>query len=98
MPTLSQFYGISIKMYFWESEHNPPHIHATYGGEIMEFSISSGKSLGGNLPKHVKKLVQLWLDEHREELLEIWRTQKFKKIKPLERNKNEGKIHLPQSK
>lgn len=28
MPILSRFYGISIKMYFQQSEHNPPHIHA----------------------------------------------------------------------
>lgn len=27
MPILSNFYGISIKMYFQQSEHNPPHIH-----------------------------------------------------------------------
>ena len=31
MPILSNFYGITIKMYFQQSEHNPPHIHATYG-------------------------------------------------------------------
>ena len=28
MPVLSQFYGIIIRMYFLQSEHNPPHIHA----------------------------------------------------------------------
>lgn len=30
MPTLARFYGIVIKMYFFQSEHNPPHIHAIY--------------------------------------------------------------------
>lgn len=30
MPEISRFYGITIKMYFLSSEHNPPHIHATY--------------------------------------------------------------------
>lgn len=33
MPVLSSFYGISITMYFRQSEHNPPHIHAKYGDE-----------------------------------------------------------------
>ena len=30
MPVLSRFYGIIIRMYFQQSEHNPPHIHAIY--------------------------------------------------------------------
>lgn len=31
MPILSNFYGISIKMYVQQVEHNSPHIHALYG-------------------------------------------------------------------
>ncbi len=27
MPVLSRFYGIIIRMYFQQAEHNPPHIH-----------------------------------------------------------------------
>ncbi|MBR0473390.1 MAG: DUF4160 domain-containing protein [Erysipelotrichaceae bacterium] len=30
MPVLSRFYGITIRMYFQQAEHNPPHIHAIY--------------------------------------------------------------------
>lgn len=30
MPVLSRFYEIIIRMYFLQSEHNPPHIHAIY--------------------------------------------------------------------
>ncbi len=30
MPVLSRFYGIVIRMYFQQSEHNPPHIHAIW--------------------------------------------------------------------
>lgn len=29
MPTISQFYGIIIRMFF--EEHAPPHFHAQYG-------------------------------------------------------------------
>lgn len=39
MPILSNFYGIIIKMYFRESEHNPPHIHAIYGEYIGIINI-----------------------------------------------------------
>lgn len=31
MPVIAKFYGIIIKMYFQQSEHNPPHFHAVYG-------------------------------------------------------------------
>ena len=31
MPVIARFYGMVIKMYFRQSEHNPPHIHAIYG-------------------------------------------------------------------
>ena len=27
MPVISRFYGIIIKMYFQQKEHNPPHFH-----------------------------------------------------------------------
>jgi len=31
MPTISWFYGISIRMYF--NDHAPPHFHAIIGGD-----------------------------------------------------------------
>lgn len=34
MPVLSRFYGIIIRMYFQQSDHNPPHIHAIYGEHV----------------------------------------------------------------
>ena len=33
MPVLARFYGIVIRMYFLQSEHNPPHIHAIYNDD-----------------------------------------------------------------
>jgi hypothetical protein len=37
MPTISQFYGIVIQM-FW-NEHAPPHFHATYAEYKATVSI-----------------------------------------------------------
>lgn len=34
MPVLSRFYGIIIRMYFQQAEHNPAHIHALYGEDM----------------------------------------------------------------
>ena len=83
MPVLSKFYGISIKMYFKQSEHNPPHIHAIYGEYMAAINIRTGEILEGNLPTRALSLVQEWLKVHRNEVLNIWNTQQFKKIPPL---------------
>ncbi|MBQ3414660.1 MAG: DUF4160 domain-containing protein [Clostridia bacterium] len=83
MPIISNFYGILIKMYFQQSEHNPPHIHALYGEYMGVISIKTGKIIEGDLPSRALKLVQEWLNIHRNEVLKIWNTQNFKKIPPL---------------
>ena len=41
VPEISRFYGIIIKMYFLDSEHNPPHIHAIYNKSIAIIDIQS---------------------------------------------------------
>ena len=83
MPVLSNFYGIIIKMYFQQSEHNPPPIHAIYGENIGVIDISSLEMLEGDLPIRALKLTQEWVKKNKKELLEMWNTQKFKKIDPL---------------
>ena len=83
MPILSNFYGILIKMYFQQAEHNPPHIHAIYGEYMGAIDIQTGELLEGDLPSRALKLVQEWLQVHRQEVLNIWNTQQFKKIPPL---------------
>ncbi len=84
MPILSNFYGIIIKMYFQQSEHNPPHIHAVYGEYVGSIDIQTGELIEGDLPNRALKLVQEWTKVHKNELLNIWNTQEFKKIPPLE--------------
>lgn len=84
MPTLSQFYGIIIKMYFQSVEHEPPHFHVLYGGREAEISIQTGEIIAGKLPPRIKRLVKKWTKIHSAEIQKIWDTQKFNKIKPLE--------------
>lgn len=83
MPILSNFYGILIKMYFQQSEHNPPHIHAIYNEHSATINIQTGELIEGNLPPRALKLIQEWLQLHKTELLKIWNTQQFKNISPL---------------
>ena len=83
MPAISNFYGIIIKIYFIQSEHNPPHIHALYGEYMSAINIATGKVLEGDLPNKALNLVIEWLDLHRDELMKMWETQEFKKLPPL---------------
>ena len=84
MPVISKFYGITIKMYFLQNEHNPPHIHAFYGKYVSIININTLEEIEGNLPNKALKMVREWIELNKKEILEIWNTQKFKKIKPIE--------------
>ena len=84
MPVISSFYGINIKMYFQHSEHNPPHFHATYGNAEAEIEIRTGKILAGALPRKAEQMVRKWANLHMDELLQIWKTQTFIPLSPLE--------------
>lgn len=83
MPVISRFYGMIIKMYFQQSEHNPPHFHCLYGEYVGVFEINSLEMMEGDLPEKAQKLVKEWAGKHQEQLLEIWETQKFVSIPPL---------------
>jgi len=73
MPTISMFYGIVISMYFFDDDrHNLPHIHAKYQGEEASFSILDGDLLSGTMPAGKVRLVQAWIEIHRESLLADW--------------------------
>ena len=84
MPVIARFYGLIIKMYFQQSEHNPPHFHAIYGEYIGAIDILSLEMLEGDLPPKALSMVQEWAAIHREELKAIWKTQKFTQLPPLE--------------
>lgn len=73
MPTISMFYGVLIQMYFYDDKrHSCPHVHAEYGEHSATLSISDGVVLAGGLPSSKMKLVQAWMEIHRDELLADW--------------------------
>ncbi len=84
MPVLCRFYGIVIRMYFQQAEHNPPHIHALYGEDMAEVVIRTGEVLEGHLPPKALSMVREWIGLHREDLLRMWETQEFISLSPLE--------------
>jgi len=74
VPTISMFYGILILMYFHDNKkHRLPHIHAEYGEYDASIAIDDGAILGGSLPPAKMKLVQAWIEIHRDDLLADWK-------------------------
>ena len=73
MPVLSMFYGIVVYMYFYDNkQHQIPHFHVEYGEQTAVVSIEDGAVLVGGLQSNKMKLVEAWLEIHREELLADW--------------------------
>jgi len=73
MPILSMFYGIVIRMYFYDDkQHYMPHLHAEYAENRAVFSIGNGDMLAGELPAGKARLVQARIEIHREELIVDW--------------------------
>ncbi len=58
MPEISRFFGIVIKMFF--DDHNPPHFHAEYGGDLALIDIRTLAVFSGRLPPRVTGLVIEW--------------------------------------
>ena len=84
MPTISVFYGIIVMMHLKDKEHNPPHIHAFYGDLAASFLISNGELYEGSLPSRAKKMVREFILLYQKELLEMWNTGKYLRLKGLE--------------
>lgn len=81
MPEIARFYGIIIKVFF--GDHPPPHFHAVYGEHNALISIESLEIIEGDLPKRAQKLVIEWASIYQQDLLNIWKSQEFRKLPPL---------------
>lgn len=71
MPEISRFFGIVIRMYFFD--HDPPHFHADLGDARAQLRIDPVGLLDGDIPPRTLALVVEWAKLHRDELLENWR-------------------------
>lgn len=73
MPTISMFFGIMVSMFFKDNErHHLPHIHVRYQGDNASISIDDGSVLDGSFPPRQLKLVQAWIEIHKDELQADW--------------------------
>jgi len=70
MPTISNFYGILVRMFF--DEHAPPHFHVQYGEFKATVDIRGLRVLDGHLPRRAVGLVLDWAELHQAELIDDW--------------------------
>lgn len=87
MPVLSTFFGIIVRMYKENGgKHKMPHIHAEYSGEEVVVTLD-GEILEGGIPKPKMKLLDAWMEIHREDLEVNWKLlsngEQFFRIDPL---------------
>jgi hypothetical protein len=88
MAILSMFYGIIISMYFFDNQqHKLPHIHVKFQDQEAVFSIPDGEIISGDFRPNKARLVQAWIEIHRDELIADWELavngQEIFKIEPL---------------
>ncbi|HKR04667.1 MAG TPA: DUF4160 domain-containing protein [Bacteroidia bacterium] len=87
MPTISMFFGIIIRMYYAPKEHNPPPLHVYYQNSNAVVKISSCELMKGSLPAKQLRLVNAWIEIHKDELIANWKLcqngEKPFKINPL---------------
>lgn len=74
MPTISMFYGIIVRLFYFDSKkHHEPHIHVEYQEQAAIINIASGEIIDGSIPQNKLRLVMAWIEIHREELLADWK-------------------------
>ena len=83
-PEICRFFGIVISLY-WR-DHNPPHVHFTYGDYECSMSVLD-RVVDGQAPAKVIAKVNEWMDLHEKEILTLWervqRGESVGKIEPL---------------
>jgi hypothetical protein len=72
MPTIAMFFGLIIRMYYAPKEHNPPHIHVYYQENRAIVNILTGEVMEGELSVRNNRLIQAWIEIHKEELVANW--------------------------
>jgi hypothetical protein len=83
MPTISWFYGISIRMYF--GDHSPPHFHAYEQANEALVRIADGEIIKGRLSPQARRFVEEWVQINQEALMRNWDSTRLGSRKTLER-------------
>jgi hypothetical protein len=70
MPRIDSFNG--IKIYIYNGDHRPPHIHAIYAEYEVLIIIETGKIYAGDLPTKQLKIVLDWVYGNSDWLINLF--------------------------
>jgi hypothetical protein len=60
-------------------------LHARYSGDAAKIEVATRAVIAGSLPGRALRLVQGWIEEHRDELEANWaRAVRYEEPKPIE--------------
>ena len=85
MPTISQFHGITVMMFY--EDHDPPHFHARHAGFKAKFAIAdlSVLSSKGDLRTRDVARIRSWGRANQTALVENWfRCQRGEPVRKIE--------------
>ena len=69
-----------ILIYIYAFDHNPPHIHVRSGTDNFSITIQD-RIIEGKARSKTIKIINDFIDEHEEELMELWgKAQRGEKI------------------
>jgi len=67
------FYDIIVSLYYVDNRrHRAPHIHVKYQESEVVLGLPDFDILEGSIPASKFKLVQPWIEIHRDELMADW--------------------------
>lgn len=70
MPTIEEFDGFLIAMYF--KDHNPPHVHVVTPNETGLVSINDCAIFAGSIDQKFRREALEWIVANRNRLLLLW--------------------------
>ena len=66
------------------SKHGVPHFHAIYGEYNGVFNLKTLEMIEGDMPARAMKMVKDWAKKYNNDLMEMWKTQKYRQLPGLE--------------
>ncbi len=73
MPVIAMFYGLIVSMYYLDTkQHNYPHVHIRFAETEAIYRIPDGLLLESSMLSSKEKLIQAWIEIHKEDLMADW--------------------------
>lgn len=69
MPVIANIHGIKIKIH--HNEHQPPHVHVYFGGEMVAIGIKTLK-ITGKMQHRILQKATHWIKENQDLLTKAW--------------------------